>query len=151
MYGSKETGSTSKERKEYKPIRFGVGFKLLAGFDLGMLSKYKEAWTASKETWKEREKTHGSRAMWQLQNFGKKVMAGYNAAGKIAEIIDDAHFKEICNACERDIERATSQEEKEKITNELENIRDLRKRFLEKEASDKESWSQILETIKSIF
>lgn len=125
-----KTPEGSAERKEYELERFSTGWKVLAAFDVGMLSIFKESLFTSEEEWKQREKTAGSRGAWALRNFAEKAFLGYQAMEKAGEVIDDAKFQEICIEYKGKMDKATTDEERNAIAKELEEIKLSREKKL---------------------
>lgn len=128
-----ETPESDAEKKDYQLERFSTGWKALGAFDIGMLSTFKEVIFTSEEKWEKREKETGSRGVWALKNLGEKAFKGYQAMEKAGEIIDEGKFQEILAEYEEKIDVATSEEERQKLQKELEDIKDSRGKKLIKE------------------
>ena len=128
-----ETPESDVEKEDYELERFSTGLKALGAFDIGMLSTFKEVLFTGEEEWEKREKETGSRGAWVLKNLGEKAFKGYQAMEKADEIIDGGKFQEIVVEYEEKINDATSQEEKDKLKRELEDIKNSRGKKLDKE------------------
>lgn len=149
---SKAHPESATERKEYDLARFHTAIKVVAAIDAGFLSALKEDLFTKEDVLSQRAKDAGrDRRGYLLGIFAEKAVQGYQAMGKVDEIIDDKKFEDISGEYEEKIAQAPNDEERAALKKELEDIASSRNKKLGQEKKDKSKLGQIFGIIGDIF